>query len=191
MGRATRFRRPLAWVILPLVLLLIGTVSSLAAPAASSTEPFVQFQGDMPPGPGSYATVVRNHEGLHVNAHANGLEPGAYTMWVVVRNDGPIDPAGCKWWDLIGFGGGHIVGKSGKGNFGGHLKVGDSSGAIRGAQVPRTSGPGDDSGSDRNLRRRMQQRTDVPQNGRRYHRQPRAFRVLRPHALSPCTVLGR
>ena len=67
---------------------------------------------------GTSSTIHRNKNGITVNFKTNGLIPGnAYTMWFVVF-DGPGPPYSTH-------AAGHIVGGSGKGNFSGHISVGD------------------------------------------------------------------
>ncbi len=68
---------------------------------------------------GSSSTLHRNKNGITVNFKTNGLIPGnAYTIWFVVFGDEPGPPSSTH-------AAGHIIGGSGKGNFSGHLRVGD------------------------------------------------------------------
>lgn len=68
---------------------------------------------------GTSSTIHRNKNGITVNFKTNGLIPGnAYTLWFVVFGDAPGPPSSTH-------AAGHIVGESGKGNFSGHLSVGD------------------------------------------------------------------
>ena len=68
---------------------------------------------------GSSSTIHRNKNGITVNFKTSGLIPGnAYTLWFVVFGDAPGPPSST-------YAAGHIVGGSGKGNFSGHLSVGD------------------------------------------------------------------
>ena len=67
---------------------------------------------------GTSSTLHRNKNGITVNFKTDGLIPGnAYTLWFVVF-DGPGPPYNT-------YAAGHVVGGSGKGNFSGHLSVGD------------------------------------------------------------------
>ena len=67
---------------------------------------------------GASSTIHRNKNGITVNFKTNGLISGnAYTLWFVVF-DGPGPPYST-------YAAGHIVGGSGKGNFSGHISVGD------------------------------------------------------------------
>jgi len=69
---------------------------------------------------GASSTLHRNKNGITVNFNTNGLIPGnAYTLWFVVFGDAPGPPSSTH-------AAGHIVGGSGKGNFSGHISVGDS-----------------------------------------------------------------
>ncbi len=86
------------------------------------------------------ATLVRSPKGLSFDFSANDLTEGyTYTIWFVIWNS-PGEctiPNQCGEGDLgnaqvqveIMYGTGHVVGKSGVGHFGGHLKVGDVSGS--------------------------------------------------------------
>ncbi len=88
------------------------------------------------------ATLHRTEQGITFNYKSNALTPGyAYTVWIVVWNR-PLEcgiPNACMEPDFgiaqfveveVMSGGGHVVGNSGKGNFGGHLNAGDVSGSI-------------------------------------------------------------
>ncbi|WP_297762614.1 hypothetical protein [uncultured Muriicola sp.] len=84
------------------------------------------------------STLHRNKNGITVNFKAEGLHPGAYTIWWVIWNN-PQDcatPGECNEGDFatpveveveVMYAGGHVVGKNGKGNFSAHLKAGDDS----------------------------------------------------------------
>ena len=81
------------------------------------------------------ATLHRNKNGITVNFKAEGLYPGAYTIWWVIWNN----PLECTEGNLCGeadfgtpnvdvevmYAGGHVVGNNGKGNFSAHLNAGD------------------------------------------------------------------
>lgn len=87
------------------------------------------------------STLHRNKNGITVNFKANGLHPGAYTIWWVIWNN-PLkcaSPGACNEGDFnrfadveveVMYAGGHVVGKNGKGNFSAHLNVNDASGSI-------------------------------------------------------------
>ena len=69
---------------------------------------------------GATSTLHRSKNGITVNFKTDGLIPGnAYTLWFVVFGDAPGPPSSTH-------AAGHIVGGSGKGNFSGHLSVGDN-----------------------------------------------------------------
>ncbi len=88
------------------------------------------------------ATLHRTRKGITYNYSTNALTPGhAYTLWVVVwNNPGNCDmPNACVGEDIANassvgvdllYGGGHVVGNNGKGNFSGHLKVDDVSDSV-------------------------------------------------------------
>ena len=68
---------------------------------------------------GASSTLHRNKNGITVNFKTDGLIQGnAYTVWFVVFGDEPGPPSSTH-------AAGHIIGGSGKGNFSGHLSVGD------------------------------------------------------------------
>jgi hypothetical protein len=85
--------------------------------------------------------LVRTNSGISMNLRTTGLDPGhAYTIWWVVFNnpDDCQDGQGmiqCGMADLtdpdvhltLATAAGHIIGNSGRGNFGGALKAGDDS----------------------------------------------------------------
>jgi hypothetical protein len=83
--------------------------------------------------------LVRTPSGVSFTYHTSSLVPGqVVTLWVVVFNNPAAcatDP--CTFADMGNpeaqgdflYGGGHVIGGSGRGNFGGHLAVGDTSGS--------------------------------------------------------------
>lgn len=90
------------------------------------------------------STLHRNKNGITVNFKAEGLHPGAYTIWWVIwNNSGKCENPGPEdlWGGLCGeadfgtsrvdvdvmYAGGHVVGNNGKGNFSAHLNAGDES----------------------------------------------------------------
>lgn len=87
------------------------------------------------------STLHRNKNGLTANFKAKGLHPGAYTLWWVIWNkpEACANPGACLEPDFanaddveveVMYGGGHVVGNNGKGNFSAHLNVGDDSGSV-------------------------------------------------------------
>jgi len=100
--------------------------------------------------PGAWSKLVTNDAGASMTVHTTGLPAGdVVTVWWVVFNE-PQNcthgegPYRCGPGDLPPFGGdgsaepslvyatGHVIGGSGSANFGGHLGVGDTSGALFG-----------------------------------------------------------
>lgn len=85
------------------------------------------------------STLVRTENGVSFTYKTEGLHPRhVVTVWVVVFNNpehcatDPCTPADMANPDVNGdflYGGGHVIGGSGRGNFGGHLRVGDTSGS--------------------------------------------------------------
>jgi hypothetical protein len=88
------------------------------------------------------STLHRNNNGITVNFKATGLIPGhAYTVWWVIWNnpENCNTPGACEDIDFgnadavqveLMYATGHVVGNSGKGNFGAHLNENDASGTI-------------------------------------------------------------
>lgn len=93
------------------------------------------------------STLKRNASGATLNLHTSGLTHGdAVTVWAVIFNDPSACSDGCGEDDLPPFNvnanpdvmasvlrvAGHVIGASGQGNFGGRIKVGDTSEAFFG-----------------------------------------------------------
>jgi hypothetical protein len=123
-----------------LALSLHVTAAGTAAARASehiTTSPVYWFW-DFANAAGS-STLVRTETGVSFTYKTEGLPPGqVVTVWVVVFNNpehcatNPCTPADMANPDVNGdflYGGGHVIGGSGRGNFGGHLQVGDTSGS--------------------------------------------------------------
>lgn len=85
------------------------------------------------------STLVRTEGGISFTYKTSELPRGqVITVWVVVFNNpencatNPCTPADVSNPDVNAdflYGGGHIIGGSGRGNFGGHLRVGDTAGS--------------------------------------------------------------
>lgn len=84
------------------------------------------------------STLHRNKNGITVNFKAEGLYPGAYTIWWVIWNNPQecVMPGKCEEADFatpvevqveVMYAGGNVVGNNGKGNFSAHLRAGDDS----------------------------------------------------------------
>lgn len=79
--------------------------------------PIEDFNGDEIPG--ATSTIQPDENGITGTFLYKGLIPGnAYTLWFVVFGDAPGPPSST-------FAAGYIADNSGKGNFAGHLSVGD------------------------------------------------------------------
>lgn len=87
-------------------------------------------------------TLVRTPQGVNFTYKTSNLTPGqVVTVWVVVFNNPEhCATTPCTFADMANpdrpgvqsdflYGGGHIIGGSGRGNFGGRLRVGDTSGS--------------------------------------------------------------
>jgi hypothetical protein len=86
-----------------------------------------------------HSQLVRTANGVSFTYHTPSLPPGqVVTLWVIVFNNpencatrpctAPADVNPAVQGDFL-YGGGHVIGGDGRGNFGGHLPVGDPSGS--------------------------------------------------------------
>lgn len=140
--RITRKSFVLILVLLVLGLIVVGTV--LAASSPDKDVPVYwswDFESGNTDNPVGTSGLVRSGNGISANYKTDVLTPGnAATLWFIVFNypeNCTPDQGGCSPDDLgdtaaqgdFFIGGGHVIGSDGKGNFGGHLKVGDTSGS--------------------------------------------------------------
>lgn len=136
---------------------LLGTLAGGGPPQETSS--VARRFSDFSVIPGSWSSLMTNDSGAHMTIKTSELTPGdAITVWWVVSNnselrrhpipdpDGGPDLSACGEGDLPlpPFSGdpatetsalhaaGHVIGGSGKGNFAGHLAVGDVSDALFG-----------------------------------------------------------
>ncbi|MCK4977374.1 MAG: hypothetical protein KAS36_10635 [Anaerolineales bacterium] len=134
------------------LLLLIVTVSALAAPASSAVYRF----SDASEVPGASASLVRADGNVAMTLRTSELDQNAaYTIWWVVFNNPGDCSSPCGEDDIfdgngdlmnvddgtfgtpgvnvsVVFATGHVVGKNGVGNFGAGLREGKTSGALFG-----------------------------------------------------------
>ena len=135
------------------LLLLIVTVSALAAPASSAVYRF----SDASDVPGASASLVRADGNVAMTLRTSELDQkAAYTVWWVVFNNPGDCSSTCGEDDIfdengelmvnvddgtfgtpgvnvsVVFATGHVVGKNGVGNFGAGLREGKTSGALFG-----------------------------------------------------------
>lgn len=120
-------------LILPMLVLAMGTSHSTAD---------VLYFGTTDVVPNSSSKLTRNNNGISMNIKTTDLEAGAaYTIWwVIFNNPENCSDGECGENDVlppgvnpdadvsVAFAAGHVIGNNGKGNFGGHLSVGDTSG---------------------------------------------------------------
>lgn len=114
---------------------VISTLSSLTAqadPASISTAPVIELPGFAEVA-GASSKIVRNDNGVTVSVKTT-VNPGTYTMWMVLWNEG--DPMMDDPPDCVLFTTGHVVGNNGTLNYSGHRRVYDSSGSIVEEGVP-------------------------------------------------------
>jgi hypothetical protein len=130
------------WIvaIMAMVAAVAGGATSAAAPAGIQR---VQMGWHMqsgnahlsPVSESAKAQLVRTENGISYSIRTEGLRAGhAYTVWVVVINNPAACTASpCSPQDIlltpatnsqVTYGGGHVVGGSGKAGFGGHLSTG-------------------------------------------------------------------
>ena len=108
-------------------LALIGLLSVVLvsrAGAATQTTRDVTLIADQAVTVGT-STLTRTDSGISLSLSTTGLAAGhAVTIWwMVVNPDGSLS---------VLYGAGHVIDAGGAAEFGGHLKVGDTDGAIRG-----------------------------------------------------------
>lgn len=132
-------RRPfIALAVAAVVSVTLGTNAALATPAARSNRPV--FQTWDPTTPVGTSTLVRTDAGISATFHSSGLPAGhAVTMWFVIFNrPDACSTTPCGVADLLFneeaegdflFGAGTVIGGSGSGDFGAHLRVGDTRGS--------------------------------------------------------------
>ncbi len=141
-------------MLVALVGLLAGALSVSAAPAQQSTNSVYWFPGTPLGGQaiaGSSSKLVRNSSGVSMNLKTSELQAGSVaTIWWVVFNypENCIVAFHCGEPDLfdnnsiltvkpsVMYATGHVIGNNGKGNFGGHLSVGDTAGCYLGPIFP-------------------------------------------------------
>lgn len=131
-------------------MVLIAGVGLWAAAATHSTTELYRFSDGSMVG-GSRAALVRTDAGVTVTIKTSDLEPGAaYTVWWVVFNRPEFcQDGGCGEADLgnddvepsVVYATGHVLGRNGVGDFGAHLSMGDTTGALFGPGLlyPRTA----------------------------------------------------
>lgn len=129
-------RRTLVSMILGIAMsLVLGLGIAWALPADRSVSDAYWTWGA---GPVGSSTLVRTDAGVSATYHARGLPPGqAVTLWfIVINNPEECESTPCSTADVLFnedaesdflFGAGNIIGKDGRGNFGGSLKVSDVS----------------------------------------------------------------
>lgn len=124
-----------------------STTSAVDLYPTSSTSTLTQVDG-------AWSTLVRNDSGASATFHTTELQPGnAVTLWAVVFNNpsacnsghfglrcGPGDLGRQETEASIVYVAGHLIGGDGVGDFGGHLTLGDTSGALFGPGLINPTG---------------------------------------------------
>lgn len=121
--------RRLKHSVTALVIALLATTSvATAEPASISTEPVIDFATG---GAVGVSQLVRNDNGITMNYRASGLEPGtvATIWWVIFNNPDECATTPCGEADLanpdvdasVFFAAGHVIGGSGRANYGAGL----------------------------------------------------------------------
>lgn len=136
--------------------LLVIAGPALAA-AQRGTSGVIWFPGTPLAGsavPGAWSTLVTSDAGASMDLHTSGLPAGdAVTVWWVVFNHPELCRHGalglrCGEGDLgepsveasVLFAAGHVIGGSGVGDYGAHLSVGDTAGALFGPGLTNPTG---------------------------------------------------
>jgi hypothetical protein len=142
-GRSTRLLKAVG-----LLALAAGTASGPSVSAEGNASPRGQqhvttspvYWNWDPASPAGSSMLVRTEAGLGFTYSTSSLPVGqVVTVWIVVFNNpehcatrpcsAPADVGNPDVHADFLYGGGHIIGGSGRGNFGGHLQVGDTSGS--------------------------------------------------------------
>ena len=133
----------LGLAIIAISLLGVGPALAEKKEHKSTSDVFWTFESDDPAysNPNGTSTLSRTKNGISANYKTSGLTRGnAETLWFVVFNypeeceDGPYQCSPLDFGDTDAQGdffiaSGHVIGADGKGNYGGHLNVGDVSGS--------------------------------------------------------------
>jgi hypothetical protein len=117
----------------------VSARSAAAAAAPNATTSPVYWNWD-PATIAGTSTLVRTDSGVSFTYQTSSLPAGqVVTVWIVVFNNpencsthpcsAPADVENPAVRADFLYGGGHVIGGSGRGNFGGHLPVGDASGS--------------------------------------------------------------
>ena len=147
------FKKLSITTITAVVVLLVGVLAVQAAPAQRSSVPMHPAGDPHTDIEGRSSALVRTDNGVSMTIHTSGLDAGAYTIWWVIFNDpSQCSDEECGEDDVLPPPGnedagvsvlratGHVVGKSGKGNFGAGLSVGDTSEALWGPGLTNPRG---------------------------------------------------
>lgn len=127
------------FILLTVFLLAIAlTAVAGASPAQTNTSDVFWFAPFPTPGDqveGAQAKLTTNESGATVRFQTSGLTPGnAYTVWwIIFNNPAACAAPGCSDADFgnaaalpeLTYATGHVIGDSGKGNFGAHLQAGE------------------------------------------------------------------
>jgi hypothetical protein len=140
-------RRTVLILAMALLAVALPLSQAAAAPPSSDSQPVFWIAGQNVGQNVGTSTLSRSDSGLSMTLHTSGLPAGdAVTVWwVVFNNPDACLTAVCGEPDLfrpqtqpsVQHAAGHVIGGAGVGNYGGHLKVGDTSGAW-----PLYEGPG-------------------------------------------------
>ena len=144
----TGFRTEIAFVGTAILLSMLGLTAGVASAAgnAAVTMSTVHAFPDGPVVPGGTSTLIRNNAGVTATFLTPDLTAGeVYTVWWVIFNQPENCTGGvCDLGDVTPFpgntaagvslvyGGGQLIARSSRGDFGTHLAVGDASGAMFG-----------------------------------------------------------
>lgn len=147
MTRSTVRLRLLAAVAVASVTLIAPATVAGAAAAQHNTAPVFVFGHPTEIIPGATSTLVTNDAGATMTLHTTRLSPGhVVSVWWVVFNQPQACAGGqgglrCGHSDLsnaavqasVLYASGHVIGGDGTGEWGAHLRVGDTTGALFGS----------------------------------------------------------
>ena len=124
-------------LLVAVLVLLVGSLSVAYAAGPATAQVNWHPQSGSGAVSGAWAQLVRSENGASFNFHATELKPGhVYTVWfVVVNNPDACTMSPCPASEVIlnsaavqsdvTYGAGHVVGKSGRASFAGHVATGE------------------------------------------------------------------
>jgi len=150
--------RTVRWAVALAATTVVLAVPAQAGAATSTTRAVFEFPSasttTLTQVPGASSTVVRTGSGVTMTLRTSELPAGdAITVWWIVFNTpsactsghfglhcGPGDLSRPETGASVLYAAGHVIGGDGIGDFGGHLALGDTSGALFGPGLTNSAG---------------------------------------------------